>query len=884
MSDEIAHKLKSFDSAYVVVNYPHTLELVALVYGILKAGKIYVPLDYYGVLDEEKRKLAKFSDYIYVSDTDSDLDLTKIFLLEAKPYFEYQRNELAYILHTSGSTGNPKGVCVSRENLNYILKACQKMAPVEANDCYLFSTRNTFDVSLTEMFSFLFNGASAYVLAVKNNNFYKLLPAIVNKYHLTHLALSPSVLKVLLKYTVEADLKNLNKLKYIMVAGEEFPLTLLKEGRALLPKVKLINAYGPTEATIYALAYDTSEIKDLSALKTVPIGRPLLGADYKIVAGELWLSGAGVSVGYFANTAKTKAAYVTEAGIRYYKTGDLVKKEGDIVLFGGRKDDQVQIHGIRVELGDVRASIARILDDKRQLEVRYYNQQLILFYTGEEIAGLHELLAQQMVSYKVPAKIIHVDHFALTASGKVNNKVLQKLASQHETSAPKVPKASVKNIVEDILQVKVSDETNLLDMGLDSLKGMEIILELEKNFAGNFDEINFYQTHTVAQLRQYIKDQNVAQKNLAEKILLTNQKPQGKVLYRYPAYFYALIYQHEKFNSQLTGKINLGKQSYEEVYHRLDKIEVLHAFRSSDGKFFEVRDCPLNINKIRSDDLELDVAASLQDLVWQNSLHNHFLYKLLYVTDGQKAVLYYSFDHAIADAKSIDILKQYLASAIAVSRPYSQYLTFVKQHNTKQLVTAQMEHFKAQNKQLKEKLKQVNPQPALVKLDYLKTDTINIYARILYYLRENLLHDKDEAKVNLIYNLRNYGSKNDFSTVMGDLHTGLTYVLKAQGDILAEIKQLINFYHNNCFNPKAYGYSTYPQLDTTQKQVVDIFDNDVDISLDYLGVVSKQRFAEIWAQRQNIQAEIQKINAHKLNVTAYVVEHQLALIFSRQVV
>ncbi|MFV4946839.1 AMP-binding protein, partial [Lactobacillus delbrueckii] len=206
----------------------------------------------------------------------------------------------------------------------YILEACQYIAPVSSRDCYLFSTRDTFDVSITEIFGFLYNGGSVCVYSAKNKDFYKEFPDLIEKFGITHVALSPSVLGLLLKLADQEDLRKIDKLKYLLVAGEEFKYELLKLVLKDLKKVNVYNVYGPTETTVYATYFNVRNTP--KKLQKVPIGENLPGVKTMLVKDELLIGGKGVSAGYFNNAEQTDQKFEKIDGEVFYHTGDIVEK------------------------------------------------------------------------------------------------------------------------------------------------------------------------------------------------------------------------------------------------------------------------------------------------------------------------------------------------------------------------------------------------------------------------------------------------------------------------------------------------------------------------------------------------------------------------------
>ncbi|HFZ4493451.1 long-chain fatty acid--CoA ligase [Streptococcus pneumoniae] len=829
-SDNVADSLLNFESEYVVVNYSHTYELLPIIFGILKSGKVYIPVDNTSPVKEIELIRKKFPESIYISEIESDLDIPKIFCSNHS-IVNYQKNKLAYIIHTSGTTGVPKGVCVTTKNLNYIMRACQSFAPVSISDCYLFSTRNTFDVSITEIFGFLYNGGSVYLFSVKNKNFYKELPNIINKFAITHVALSPSVLGVLLKYSDEIELQYINQLKYLLIAGEEFKYELLKITEEKLKKVDVFNVYGPTETTVYATYFNVRDISESFRSKNkVPIGKPLLGVETLIIDNELLIGGQGVADGYYNDVIQTEKKFTKINGSIFYHTGDIVEESNSLLVYIGRQDSQIQLYGIRLELGDIRTSIAKIINDsKRDLEVVFDNNMLILFYTGDKINNIREMLEKEMISYKIPSKYINIGEFPLTSSGKIDKKLLLEKFTSNEIRNHEENNMHdiVLNVVESVMQQQIKPDENLLDTGLNSLNSVEIILELEERLNIDLGSLNLYVNSSIEEITKFIeksqKSSGLKLTTIVEpKIKLKNIPLIRDIEYRYPTFFYARIYNTLNFDSQLTGKIYLRKEqiSYEEIYYKLSKIEVFKSVLSNDLNYFEVLDTPINISRIEISDVRVDISEELRNLVKKSKENNGLLYKFVLFENESESVLHYSIDHSICDSSSLDALERYLLGVNNLSKNYSSYIKEVHFRNRLDILLKEVERFDLQDDdKVSEVLVGLNDKVNFTTLNYLSTETRNVYVEILLFLRDKFLkqYHLDNVKVNLIYNIRKFNEVLDFTSTIGDLHLGLTYNLNLNDDIEDALEELINFYKENMFNPKAIGYKNFPNIDLDEK-------------------------------------------------------------------
>ncbi|WP_129410117.1 AMP-binding protein [Marinitoga lauensis] len=229
----------------------------------------------------------------------------------------------AYLLFTSGSTGKPKGILAKHRNLSWIMNVLHLNFPVFSEDRYLLSTPFTFDVSLTELFGWIKGGGSLVIPYKTDKELFKELLDIIYLYKITHLALSPSILSMISESAMLSE--KCKNLKYLMVAGEIFPVSLANKVRLSLKNTHIYNLYGPTETTVYATMY---EIKN-NIKKSVPIGKPLNGVKIKIKneknnensVGEILIGGNGVTDGYYNNKDLTEEKFILINGEKYYKTG-----------------------------------------------------------------------------------------------------------------------------------------------------------------------------------------------------------------------------------------------------------------------------------------------------------------------------------------------------------------------------------------------------------------------------------------------------------------------------------------------------------------------------------------------------------------------------------
>lgn len=356
--------------------------------------------------------------------------------------------DIAYILFTSGSTGIPKGVPISRKNLSAFCDAFYKLGyNVDENDRFLQMFELTFDFSIFTYIAPLCKGASVYTLpegGIKYANVY----SILEEHEITFAALVPSILTYLRPYFEEI---RFDKLKYSLFCGEALVKDIVDEWQKCTPNSTIVNAYGPTEATVFCLIYNCSqnpdEIKEHNG--AVSIGKEMENMKAIIAdenqkqlsvgeKGELCLAGEQVTPGYWKNEEKNKEAFfnLVVDGIDYtfYRTGDLAyfDEDGDF-MFSGRLDYQVKVDGFRIELGEIELQARRITHITNVVAVPIINKvgstEIHLFvenYTGDT-NEIKNILKENIPSYMVPSVINSVPHFPLNENGKVDRKSLIQL-------------------------------------------------------------------------------------------------------------------------------------------------------------------------------------------------------------------------------------------------------------------------------------------------------------------------------------------------------------------------------------------------------------------------------------------------------------------------
>jgi len=346
----------------------------------------------------------------------------------------------AYVLFTSGSTGMPKGVTISRKNLAAFMDSFWSTGiSINETDKCLQCFDLTFDVSVQSFLAPLIKGACIYTIPHDQIKF-SYVYGLLTEHNLTFGAMAPSMLRYLRPYFDEIEAPDM---KCCILTAEASPLDLVMEWSKCIPYSAVYNFYGPTEATIYCTFKQlTLDGNDKSLNGMLSIGKPLKHVDAIVVddegnvleqgqKGELCVSGEQITPGYWNNQDRNDAAFfhkeIDGTIQRLYHTGDLcfLDGDGDIMLYG-RLDSQAKIQGYRVELGEIEFHARQFLAGNNAVVLTFNNAtgntELALFIEGRQIdtKPLENHLKSKMPAYMIPTRIIFEQTFELNSNGKVD--------------------------------------------------------------------------------------------------------------------------------------------------------------------------------------------------------------------------------------------------------------------------------------------------------------------------------------------------------------------------------------------------------------------------------------------------------------------------------
>lgn len=430
----------------------NTENTYAALIGILLSGKGFVPLNH-KFPDERLKKIIVDAGITTIVHCQSSLERVKeldpassliVDGLFSESQYQYQPDEeqVVYILFTSGSTGTPKGIPITNTNFNALVKALDKRYSLNETDKVLQAFELSFDVSLACTFLAWEYGSALVVPDMEGIVAVNSFKAIY-EHHATFVTIPPSAIFYLKKLKMLGSIK-IPSVHTTLFTGEALPYKLVTEWKRSTENTIVENAYGPTETTVWSLFYKLDEATEEQTINGLcPIGEGLEGVNCRIVneqhqdvtdgeRGELIVEGAQIFKGYWNDTEKTaKAFYVDGNNKHWYKTGDIVVKndQGNIVYIN-RKDNQVQVNGFRVELGEVEHAVkkasnldsivvlAKITDDYTDLYA---------FIEGKfDQSELMEKLKMTLPFYMVPRHFVAVNPLPVNTNGKIDKQLLHK--------------------------------------------------------------------------------------------------------------------------------------------------------------------------------------------------------------------------------------------------------------------------------------------------------------------------------------------------------------------------------------------------------------------------------------------------------------------------
>jgi tyrocidine synthetase-3 len=525
LASEVAHTLRTHhlqEGSIVPIVFRHCVEMVAATLGIMMAGGVFLPIDPDTPLERVSWMVADCGASILVTHRAcaglGELPIETIFLdeiaktespTESSQFTALNSESRAYLIYTSGTSGRPKGVLVGHRSLLNLCLWHRHAFSITGNDRASKLAGFGFDASVWEVFPYLAAGSSLVIVP----EHLKLDPTSLNSYferQQVTVAFLPTPL-------CEAFLELENTTLRVLQTGGD------KLKRANPNQYQLFNNYGPTENTVVATSFAVE-----GDFVNIPIGKPVWNQSLYIcddygnvqpvgIPGELWIAGTGLALGYLNQPELTSEFFVysdVHGGGKelIYKTGDLCRwlPDGNIE-FLGRKDNQVQIRGFRIEMAEIEHTLMRsgelkdvvLVCRRRDDGESYLVAYLVARDDVVEIEGLRQFLEGQLPNYMIPSFFIPLDSLPVTANGKIDRKRLpeQDLVWDSEHSKPNTSlELKLQRIWSGVLSIEsdgIGLDSDFFALGGHSLKATVLAARINKELHVELKLVDIFQYPTI---------------------------------------------------------------------------------------------------------------------------------------------------------------------------------------------------------------------------------------------------------------------------------------------------------------------------------------------------------------------------------------------------
>ena len=694
------------DGDRVLICCKSNLHTIIIMLGVLMLGGTYVPVDRRNPSQRMRQIVINCEPQFAVVESEIEdiieevgiarYIVTENFLKEISMYTQYtanlpKENKIAYIMYTSGSTGEPKGVMVEHQGICRLVQA-PNYIQICKEDRMLQLAPLSFDASTFEIWISLYNGIPLFIYDQEINSFDEFHEYLIkNKITIAWLTTG------LFNYMVNEGLTYFDGLRAVYTGGEQVNELLMGKLRMHAPNLVLVNMYGPTENTTFTTYYPVTVE---NCHKEIVIGKPINNSSVYVlddalkqvdfgVVGEICIGGAGLASGYFNDKELTDKKFFLHEEIneRIYKSGDLgyIRHDGNLV-FVGRKDNQIKIRGFRVELEEIESKIRAYLKINNciisVIEGALKDKKLICFVLSKEISEMgidvdfiKKELRKVLPSYMIPSEVYSVSEFKINNNGKIDvNSMVSEMRSTELASCEEKPKLEdlVASMLIEIysnilgLEREITLLDNFFELGGHSLSALSLVKRIRDTFAVEVSMKDIYNYPSLMEMCNYIKSNLqtsdsmdvdyidiIKESSYEQKTIFFLKKVNDNNNYSMPFVFI------------VDGQLNL--EIYKKaLYYTIEQNELLKAsFIEIDGELFyrEKEDVDidelLQIEYVSKEDIEERIHVLLAE---RCDMSLECIYRFyIGVIDEEKYILAFNFHHIIFDGMSAKIFFEELS-------------------------------------------------------------------------------------------------------------------------------------------------------------------------------------------------------------------------------
>jgi len=552
-ANHLAHSLRRLGvgpEARVGLMVRRSPELLIGLLGILKSGAAYLPLDPAYPVERLAFMLRESGAGITLTQAQYENQLQGLPLtalsLDSDFGFGEKENEdnpdslvspenTAYVMYTSGSTGQPKGVEVAHGSVIRLLFGIDYVS-LGPDETLLHLAPISFDASTFEIWGALLHGAQC-VLYPEEILELQTLRNVLVEHNVSTLWLTASLFNLI----IDESPQTLSGVRQLLIGGEALSAPHVSRALDALPSTQIINGYGPTESTTFTCCYQIPRFLDADRT-SIPIGYPISNTQVYIldermnplpigVYGQLYVGGQGLAKGYVNCPELTAEKFVPNPfskvpGDRLYRTGDLARYLlNGAIDFYGRVDTQVKIRGFRIEPGEISAVLCShpAVQDAVVIarEEKPGNKRLIAYVVTDPdrsttVTGLHQFLAGRLPEYMIPSMFIRISEIPLNANGKLVRELLPDPALSRSRAGggnddvlePRTPlEELIATLWSEVLKVeRVCLNDNFFDLGGHSLLAMQVVARIRNIFKIEMPLRRFFESPNIAELAWAVEE------------------------------------------------------------------------------------------------------------------------------------------------------------------------------------------------------------------------------------------------------------------------------------------------------------------------------------------------------------------------------------------